>query len=89
MRRLLHLLASLILPVSAAVLMPLWLLHRFGGGWTNADDLGSLALRIAGVIVFAAGFRAVRVVCVALWKRRTRHARPVGSAPPIRCGGPL
>jgi len=51
-----HLVSILILPTSAVVLMPLWLLHRFGGTWPGDRSMDAMLLQIAGALLFAAGF---------------------------------
>ena len=56
MQMLRHLVSILILPTSAAVLLPLWLLNRFGGVWPGDRGMGIMLTRIAGALVFVAGF---------------------------------
>ena len=84
MQRMARVLASLILPVSAAVLMPVWLLHRFGDGWTSGDDfsLSVLLPRIAGAVVFTFGF-ALFAWCVWLFAR-VGHGTLAPWDPPVR-----
>lgn len=82
MNALLHFLASLILPISAAVLMPIWLLNRFGDVWATADSISVISLRIAGVAVFAFGF-ALFAWCVWLFGS-VGHGTLAPWDPPVR-----
>ena len=85
MRRLMHLLASLILPISAAVLMPFWLLHRFSfsaSAWAGGDGPEVLLLRVAGAVVFALGF-ALFAWCVWLFGN-VGHGTLAPWDPPLR-----
>lgn len=68
MRLLRHLASILILPTSAAVLMPLLLLTRFGGMWPSDRGMGDMLPRIVGALLFAAGF-VVFAWCVWLFGR--------------------
>lgn len=63
-----HLLSILILPTTAVLLMPLWLVNRFGGAWPGDGDMRVMPLRIAGALLLAAGF-ALFAWCIWLFGR--------------------
>lgn len=67
-----HLVSILLLPFSAVVLMPAWVLHRYppGDSWpeTGVSGIETIAARVAGAAIFALGL-ALFAWCVWLFGR--------------------
>ena len=64
-----HLLSIAILPFTVTVIVPWWLSHANGAGWTTPADSGSIALVVLGAALLPAGI----VLFVASLRRFARE----------------